>query len=402
MHDVNGAGAGADGGIASPTLKGILLVLVQALPVMAVVSLFPAMPKLMQQFTDAPDAAFLVPMIVTMPSFCIALLGPVAGWLVDRLGRRIVLNAALFIYAVTGLAPLVLDNLAAIVASRALLGAAEAAIITVCGALIADYFGEQRYRWLAIQGAVASVVGTTLIAVGGVLADIDWRAPFSIYAIAIPLFLIALLVIEEPRNRAASVKEEGSSGGFPWKIGLTIGVVSFIASALHYVEPLHISSLFNERGIGSITQAGMIQALTSIGYICGSLLFRRMSKLVIGTQLAISGSLIGIGMIGIGLSTSYQAAGWWALAQQLGAGMIIPTLIAWTQASLPFAHRGRGMGIWATFFFSGQFFCPTLVVLTTRLLGSLSATFWILGVVTACFALLGLALQHQARRVRVA
>lgn len=381
------------------TIKGVILVLVQALPIMAVVSLFPAMPRLFEQFGDAPNAAFLIPMIITVPSLCIALLSPVAGWLVDRVGRRPVMNAALALYCVTGLAPVFLNDLGAIVVSRALLGVAEACIVTVASTLIADYFGEGRYRWLAWQSAIGSIFGTVLIALGGWLADFSWRGPFCIYVAVAPLLLMSILFLDEPKPsvQPAELNPAAPVLSFPWRAAAIVGLVSLVASTLYYIEPIHIATVLQSTGAGSTTRIGLIQAATSVAYILGALLYRRLHACSIGLLLGLAGGLIGIGMIGIGFAATWQAAALWAVPQQLGAGMVIPSLIAWAQSRMPFEQRGRAMGIWATFFFSGLFLCPTLVTITTSHAGDLSSAIWILGAVTVAAAALSVAFIRQGK-----
>ena len=73
--------------------------------------------------------------------------------------------------------------------------------------------------------------------------------------------------------------------------------------------------------------------------------------------------------------------------QQTGAGMAIPTLIAWAQSQLPFQHRGRGMGIWTATFFFGQFSSPLLVSVLRGALGTMQGAFLVAGIVSAAGAL---------------
>ena len=270
------------------TIKGVILVLAQALPIMAVVSLFPVIPKLAAQFGSASNAAYLVPMIITLPSLGIAIFSPAAGWLTDRFGRRPVFIASLALYAVAGLAPLWLTHIRPIVVSRAILGVAEAGVVTVASTLIADYFGDNRHRWLAIQSALGSVLGTLLIALGGWLAEFSWRGPFSVYVAAIPLFLLALVFIDEPII-AVRVEPLQTRSKFPLALALLIGLVSLVASALYYVEPTQIALLFSERGVQSSSQIGLLQAATSIAYIAGAYLYKRVSGRTVAFQLAIAG-----------------------------------------------------------------------------------------------------------------
>src|ERR1700733_8996639 len=131
------------------TWQGILLLLPITMAVMGVVILSPVLPRMQEHFRTVPGAEFLVPIALTIPALCIALLSPVAGAVVDLLGRRRTLIGALFLYAVIGMLPLVLDDLTTIIVSRVFLGAMEAAIVTASTTLIGDYFhGAEREKWL--------------------------------------------------------------------------------------------------------------------------------------------------------------------------------------------------------------------------------------------------------------
>jgi MFS family permease len=369
------------------TAKGIALVAAQVLPVMAIVSLFPAIPKLFQQFGGVPDAPFLIPMILTLPSLVVALLSPLAGSLADRFGRRPIFVGALAIYVVAGLAPLVLDDLAAIIASRCLLGAAEGAIVTVSGALIGDYFGEQRFRWVSWVGVVISICGALLVAVGGALADMSWRGPFAIYALAAPVFVLAWFVIDEPLRPARDGAGHGSLP-FPWREAGIIGAVTFVTSILYYVEPLHVATMLTARGVRTATTIGLIQGATSVAYIGGSLLYRRLHHWPVGRHLGLAGGLIGAGLVVIALSVDAALATVGAAVQQFGSGLVIPALMAWGQSRLPVEQRGRGMGIWAMAFFLGLFLCPPFVTLLSGGPQGLSTTVLALGAVTIVLAAL--------------
>lgn len=370
-----------------PTAKGVTLVFAQILPVMAIVALFPAIPKLFAHFGGLPHAGLLVPMIVTIPSLCAALFAPAAGWIADRFGRRPAFIGGIALYIVAGLTPLVVDDLILIVASRAVLGLADAFAITISSALIGDYFGDQRYRWVAWTGAATSIAGTALIASGGMLADISWRGPFAIYVLAVPLLLMAIAFIDEPVS-SGSGHRAGNSSRFPWAAAFSIGSITLIASIIYYVEPLNIATILADRGAGSSTNVGLVQAATSLAYIAGAFLYRQLHVRTIGTLLGIAGGLIGLGMIIIGLTTSYWGAVAGATVQQLGGGMVIPALLAWGQARLPFDQRGRGMGIWATSFFAGAFLCPPILSAVAGAAGGLAPAILVMGMIALIFAAL--------------
>lgn len=368
--------------------KGITLILAQILPVMAIVSLFPAIPKLFAEFGASPNAGFLIPAIVTVPSLVCAIFAPVAGVISDRYGRRQSFVGGLALYVVAGLALLFVSSLELILASRALLGIAEAFAITISSALIGDYFDEDRHRWTAWVGVCTSIAGTALIAVGGALADVSWRGPFAIYVAAIPALIMAILVIDEPHAKAKPVGTPAKPVGFPWREAMVIGPVTLITSVLYYVEPLHVARVLELRGAGSATQIGLIQAATSVAYIGGAFLYRWQHRLPVGRLLAVAGLFIAIGQVTIGRGQDWQTVAAGAAIQQLGGGMIIPILLAWGQAFLPPEQRGRGMGIWATAFFAGTFVCSPLVGLVAGSSGGLVPAMQVMGFVTLVFAVI--------------
>lgn len=384
------------GPVPRETAKGVTLVFAQILPVMAIVALFPAIPKLFEQFGGSPYANILVPMIVTLPSLCAALFAPAAGWVADRFGRRPAFIGGVAVYIVAGVTPLLVDDLGVIVASRAILGLADAFAITISSALIGDYFGERRHRWVAWTGAATSIAGTALIAAGGVLADVSWRGPFAIYVLAIPLLVMAIAYIDEPNGTETARKQLEKPLGFPWRQAALIGSVTLITSIIYYAEPLNIATVLVSHGTGSSTNVGLIQAATSVPYIAGAFLYRWLHDRSIGTLLGLAGSLMGLGMIVIGLANSWQGAALGAAVQQLGGGMVIPALLAWGQAILPFEQRGRGMGIWATAFFSGAFVCAPILSAMGRAVGGLQPAILATGTLSLVLAAVAsLVMRHR-------
>jgi MFS family permease len=106
--------------------QGLALIAVGTMPTLAIVSLVPNLPQLFQQFADVPGHEWLVPMIITVPSLCIALFSPFAGLVADRFGRRRLLLLALVLYGTAGVLPFFLTDLKTILLTRFGIGIAEA------------------------------------------------------------------------------------------------------------------------------------------------------------------------------------------------------------------------------------------------------------------------------------
>lgn len=181
------------------------------LPILGAVLIAPVLPKMQDHFASVPGAKALVPLALTVPALALALLAPFAGMIVDRLGRKRLLIVATLLYAVFGTAPLWLDSLGAIIASRALVGVTEAAIMTCCTTLIGDYYsGHRRVKYLALQTMCASASATVFFVLGGAAGSAGWRVPFWVYAVSLMLAPLMATVLTNPAPRTPT--EESSAG----------------------------------------------------------------------------------------------------------------------------------------------------------------------------------------------
>lgn len=128
--------------------EGGVLMLGSSLTIMGAVMVTPILPRLGAEFGPLePRADLLVPLAITGPALAIAVCAPLAGWLADRVGRKALLVIATVLYALLGALPALLDSLPSIVGVRLLFGCTEAAVMTCCATLIADYWqGEERLR----------------------------------------------------------------------------------------------------------------------------------------------------------------------------------------------------------------------------------------------------------------
>ena len=120
--------------------QSIVLMAGSCLPVMAAVLVAPVLPRIQAHYAAVPNVQILVPVMLTIPALFLGLIAPFAGAVVDKLGRVPLLLACLLLYGIAGTAPLWLEDLHAIIVSRAFVGIAEAGVMTCCTTLIGDYF----------------------------------------------------------------------------------------------------------------------------------------------------------------------------------------------------------------------------------------------------------------------
>ena len=361
---------------AASTIHGAVLLLAAVLPVMAIVSLVPVIPLLGKEFSAVPGSEFLVPMAVTIPALCVALFSPLAGWLSDRVGRKLLLIIALLLYAVFGVLPYFMSDLMRIIISRVGLGVTEAVIMTVATAMLGDYFqGEERKRWIALQVALLSLAAIVLITVGGVLGEtLGSRGPFLLYLIALPVALIVTLVLFEPEVREQHTEAEIDEK-FPFTKVLPLVVITFVAAVLFYTIVVELGALLTVIGVTSPAVIGAVGAGVNFGHVTGSFIFHRLKSWS--------------GYLSIGLSHNLPTRAAATFFASVGVGVLLPSLLAWIMRELPAQFRGRGTGFWTGTFFLGQFVAPIMaVVLSDQLGGDLINVVFLYSLLAAAVALI--------------
>ena len=100
--------------------------------VMSGTTVVAAMPKVSDYFQGVPNAELLVRLFLTTPFLFTALTAPLAGYVVDRLGRKLILISSLIVFGIAGTSGLYLNSLFTLIIGRALLGISIGGILTAC------------------------------------------------------------------------------------------------------------------------------------------------------------------------------------------------------------------------------------------------------------------------------
>jgi MFS family permease len=382
-------------------LQGILLLLPMTMAVMGLVVLVPVLPQLMDHFHAVPGVDFLVPLMLTLPALCVALLAPVAGTVVDFFGRRRTLIWGLVFYAIFGVLPMFLDSLSTIIASRVALGIVEAAIVTASTTLIGDYFhGESRKRWLANQTALASLSSIVLALLGGALGNLGWRGPFLAYAVSLVYVVGLALWTWEPQKSEQPAAELSVPGArFPWRALLPVAILAIFGGVMFFMMQIQVSNVLSDYyGIKSANALGGYSALAGLCVALGTLLYRGVMRFPSPLQLLVAFGLLGTSYVMMNHSLSVTAFAVWLVVNQLGSGMLLPILVVMAMATLPFEVRGRGTGLFMSGWWLGQPLSTQLAALVRNLNGGdLPATLQFFGVLCLVAAAIALA-NHLLRR----
>lgn len=372
-------------------MTGIALLLPITLTTMAIVLLAPVMPQLMAEFSAVPNHEYLVPMVLTLPALCVAFLCPVAGILGDYFGRRRLLMASFFIYAAVGMAPIFLTDLTHILISRIGVGVSEALIYVLSTTMIADYFkGEARDKWLAAQPAFASMSAILFFNLGGFLGEFGWRTPFWVYGSAMLMFVLVWLYTwepsgdEHPDDEAEEAPHNLSWAGFPWGKMALIVLITVYGSVFFYTVQIQASSGLADLGMTSPSAAGFWTSIASVGVPLGTLIYGLFgSRIGVARLLLIEFALLSVGFMLMGQANTPTSFLIGCFVNQLGAGMLLPTLLVWAMSILRFEFRARGTGFWQSSFAFGQWLSPVVVTFFALRLGGLMDSFQMLSYLAA-------------------
>ena len=265
----------------TPAFAALVLALLMGLQPITTDLLLPGLPNLATDL-HAPMARAQLTLSALILAFGLAQLvwGPVA----DRIGRRPVLLMGLVLYTVASLGAALAGQVMAVVAWRALQGAALAAAVVCARAMVRDLYEPREGAMVmarALTGLGLMAISSPLL--GGVLvAQFGWRAAVAAMGLvggALALF-IALRLPETAHNRRPEATHLGPllrqmastlrhPGFRAWTalVSCTYGGLYIFLAGAGFV-------LIGVLGL-SPALAGVVMSTTSLAYIAGTLLCRR-------------------------------------------------------------------------------------------------------------------------------
>lgn len=327
--------------------------------IMAAAAIAPALPNITHHFRDVPNADLLTRLLLTIVGLSIALTAPAIGLLLDRIGRKPVLVAALLIYVLAGTSGLYLTSLPALMLSRAILGIGVAGLMTSLQALAADLFqGQDRSRFITQQSAFSSLGGALFIPLAGFLATLSWRAPFFTYLLPLLLIPFALRLPHTQAVHQAKVQLGRTFARIPWTPILTGYAAVFLFMLVFYLAPSQLPFHLSHLGIPPLLTGVIMGAGTLASGISGLLYARQARQTAHARAAALGLLLMVIGWAGIAYATQPTLIVLSLLVGSLGAGVTLPNLNAWIAHLAPSHARGRLIAGLASSTFLGQFLSP--------------------------------------------
>ena len=342
-----------------------------------------------------PGQDFMTSLIITLPSLAVAIVGYAVGLAADRFGKVKVLFLALTIFVVAGVASYWLPTLESILVARFILGIGIAGITSTVTALIAEYYGGiQRVKVLSYQSAAMGIGVLILEFTGGTLAEISWRTPFLVYLIGMPILIMAILSMREPRmsehdkDEIADIVAHEKFRKADYKIVALCYVSIFFCMNLVFLLPTSIPIVLSGLGVSS-SIVGLFLGFHGVANAVFSILYRRITARIPPFRILGLGFLcMGVGFAVLILWPSVPLAIFTLIITGVGVGMIVPSLVNTLAGEVTGSNAGSIMGGYGTCLNFGQFAISLLSVPLLALLhDSYYEVYCLMGVIAILYGI---------------
>jgi len=291
------------------------------------------------------------------------------GYLDQFFTKKALLFSGLILYAVGGVGGGLVNSMAGLMVTRAILGIGAGICLPLATAFIADFYeGEERKAAIGYSIFAANLSIMLLPLVGAWLAGFNWRFGFSIYGISLLVLVLAWLYIpDRPVNRVSSgTKRKLFYFSRPVVIS---ALLYFICMVLFMSLPSNLSVLIKQEVLGTPSTAAWINAIATLVSMFLSLSFARIYHLTDKWMLPLGLFTLGLGFAVMGIFSSLWPV---ILGHSLisGAlGLLHPLFPFMATQSTPREHSTSAMSLVTAGFRLGTFASPFFFLLINPLFG---------------------------------
>ena len=365
---------------------------VTLMAVMGVSSIIPALPEMIREFGISGSTIGLIFTIFTLPGIIFA---PLAGIFADRMGRKKILVPALLIFGILGTACFFAPDFHSLLLLRFIQGIGAAAIGVINLTIIGDLFsGRERIKAMGLNAGVLSIGTAVFPALGGILAQISWEAPFLLSITALPLAWLVAFKLESPEPSSdGDFKRymKAALEGMRSKEVLSLFAISLLTFIILYGPIVtYLPLLLNSRFEASPFMIGVVISSASfITALAASQMGRLAHFMSQPLMISISAIAYAAGMI---MLPAADSALWCILPVcmfGLGQGLNMPNSMSMLTAIAPMEQRAIFMSVNGMLLRAGQTIAPILMGLVYSGL-NLEAVFYAGAVVAAAIFIISI------------
>jgi predicted MFS family arabinose efflux permease len=325
----------------------------------------PLVPGLAREFATSIERAAL---LTSAYSFLYAAGQPVLGALGDALGKVRVIKACLALMMIGLIGSLLAKSFELLFASRMISGLAGGGIIPVAIAIVGDRV-PLSVRQIALSRLVmASQIAIFIAAAlgGWIAANFGWRWSFGLVLAVTATAFVATAIWLEPdaQSKRKPLNLAGMRAGYAEVLA---NPVSYVCCTGVFIEGIAIYGLMpfvagrlESRGLGGLTEAGLVIAAMSIGAIGFTLVVGRLLAWLGREGLIRAGGCVcAVALAALAASQSWQLEACLFMLLGLGFFMVHNSLQAVGTELAPNA-RGSAVALFVFCLFLGQAMGPVV------------------------------------------
>lgn len=315
----------------------------------------------------------LTRLVLTIPAIFVVFLSPFAGMLMDKFGKLRFVFPAMIVWTLSGVSGFFLNNIYAILISRAIFGIATTFIMTGASALLGDYYSHggfnRRANALSWQGFFCAVGGAFFICIAGYVSSYSWRYPFLVYGLGILITLLAFVYLFEPKFIKFYPKKSTDEKVNYWKF-FPIYFIGFFIMVVYYISPTQLPYYIEEHLGLEPKYIGLAMSVSAFCYGLFSLSYKNIIKYLNTKQIYIlTLFVVGSSFLLLYLHHSFVSVLISLALLGTGGGIMLVNNAAYLFSICPEYARARAYGILASCIFLGQFLSPLISQPIVRQIG---------------------------------
>ncbi len=328
------------------------------LTMMSNVAIVTALPHLSQEYSEVKHIELLSRLMLTLPSFIVAIFAPFASKYIYNIGLKRSAIIALVIFVLAGSSGLFIYNIYLLLASRMLFGVGVAVLMIVSTSLVGNLFHkEDRDKFMSLQMAFTALGGMVFVFLGGFLSDIHYNYAFGVYLVGIAI--LAMVVWHIPDDE--DIKKPSFASVTLNPNIYKIYILGFIVSALFFLLPTQFPFLLINHFHASGKLTALIISSAFIANALGSLTFRVLHRYMGYGEIYYLGlCVMATAMILIGhIDNPYM---FFISSPMIGfsAGLLMTTISVWMLSFTNETNRIKSVSYLTMSMFAGQFLSPIL------------------------------------------
>lgn len=319
-------------------------------------------PEMAKTFHTVP--LYLVECITTIPSLFQMLAILAGAFISQRIGYKHNVLLGIGLCAITGIAPIFMENIYFILIMRSLFGFGAGLITTALLSLIIYFFeGSERSTMIGLQGSVGGLGSLTATFIAGKLLTYGWNISFSTYAIGFIIFGIVALYVPNVKEVAVSMKDDAKqhkkvSLHIVWKL-IGYSMMMFLSVSLATMFIVKCSTLITTLGYGSSQDGSIIIMLISFGSLLSGAMYGKIVTRIKKISLPIFYLLMAIAYLLVSLSNTLIITMIGAFIHGFGFMAFVPYLQDIVQQDFP-EHKNLATSMILVAQCLGAFFTPYL------------------------------------------